>query len=87
MKKLKLWNNYLDNWIKVNWIKADRVLCSTIKELFVEVINLMCNVQYYDTLIGFIGHYLKRHDLNIDSGSIYKYNGSSPYKLKEYSDD
>ena len=47
----------------------------------------MCNVQYYDTLIGFIGHYLKRHDLNIDSGSIYKYNGSSPYKLKEYSDD
>ena len=111
----------------------------------------MCNVQYYDVLIDFIGHYLKRDRhkytewgwkkndinlyldifsfmvdirpgseypsdeeinflviiyiiiiiiiiivvviiiiiiiviiiINIDSGSIYKYNGSSPYKLEK----
>ena len=27
---------------------------------FVDVINPMCSVQYYDALIDFIGHYLKR---------------------------
>ena len=64
MIKLKLWNNNLDNWIKVDWIKVDRVVCSAVKEniyaIVQLVINPMCNVQYYDALIDFIGHYLKR---------------------------
>ena len=128
MMKLKLSNNYLDNWIKVNWIKVDRAVCSAIEEniyAIVEVINPMTNVQCYDALIDFIGHYLKKdrqkytewvekkddmfgqvllntslmneinflviiiiivviiNITNIDSGSIYKYNGSSPYKRKK----
>ena len=119
MMKLKLSNNYLDNWIKVNWVKVDRAVCSAIEEniyAIVEVINPMTNVQCYDALIDFIGHYLKKdrqkytewvekkddmfgqvllntsrmNERNflviiiiVDSGSIYKYNGSSPYKRKK----
>ena len=30
--KVKLWSNYLDNWIKVNWIKVDCGVCSAVKE-------------------------------------------------------
>ena len=28
MMKLKLWRNHLDDWIKLNWIKVDRAVCS-----------------------------------------------------------
>ena len=39
MMKMKLLNNYLDNWMKVNWMKVDHTACSAIKEKIYAIVR------------------------------------------------
>ena len=62
---MKLWINYLHNWIQVNWINnVDRAVSSAIglnkRKYLRSSINPMCYDVYYDALVDFIRHYLKR---------------------------
>ena len=67
LMKLKLWSNYLDDWIKVSWMKVERAVRSAMslnKRKYLRNISLRLLIPwaivYYDALIDFIGHYLKR---------------------------
>ena len=63
--KLKLWSNYLHDWIKVNWIKVDRAVCLAMglnKRIYLRNSSLRLLIPYamvyYELLTDFIGHYL-----------------------------
>ena len=73
MMKLKLWNNYLDNWMKINWIKVDRAVCSAIKENIYAIVRLGYSSHVQCVILWrtywFIGHYLKRPFVNRGIGT------------------
>ena len=71
MMKPKLWNNYLDNWIKVNWIKIDRVALFSNTRKYLRDSSLRLLIPC--ALIDFIRHYLKRDRRKYTEWDITEY--------------
>ena len=75
-------NVYLDIFLASSWMFGQALSTSLMNEIKLLVIIIIIIIIII--IVTFIIIIIIIFIISIYSGSIYKYNGSSPYKLKKY---